>query len=158
MYRWFCVYTYCTFKERSLLCWHTLAISIYLWQSYMDGNWRYFSHILSMSLNSAVMYSELLFLLIHTKLHSYLCLKWLTLSCDCHMTIICFLCGVLHLVSWPATTENLSCNTALNFWAFHTFLNTVNQIAALFGWGGPFDIIAIVWMLIVNVEACKEAS
>ena len=36
------------------------------------------------------------------------------------MTIICLLCGVLHLVSWPVTTENLSCNTALNFWAFRT--------------------------------------
>lgn len=28
MYRWFCVCIYCTFKERSLLCWHTLAMSI----------------------------------------------------------------------------------------------------------------------------------
>lgn len=36
------------------------------------------------------------------------------------MTIICFLCGVLHLVLWPATTEKLSCNAALNFWAFRT--------------------------------------
>ena len=53
--------------------------------------------------------------------------------------------------------DNLSYRTALNSWAFHTHLN-IQPTKLQFTWGAPFDIIAIVWMLIVNVEACKEPS
>lgn len=58
MYKWFCVYILYFQREITVVLTH--FGHEYMWQSCMDGNWRYFSHILSTSLNFAVMYSELL--------------------------------------------------------------------------------------------------